>query len=821
VTIQPPLEQNSSSGNQNNQKKQMQKTKELHHSDAVFDETPSVATYSRGTNSSAVIPLSPDGLRQVHETGPVEEMPSSKLPFGQQIDQAVLAEIGSTMRLCTVSGAPGCLKIVPLPPQGKAQNHTRCAVVGATGNGKTVFINKLLGCKRVNDRILASSSSRTTTARTTVTIDRGNYEFFLKFVSREKVEFLVQECVEQAFIKALEGYSDDHVMNRLLSHDDQKFRLYYILGPWLSTEHDEDQDVVGNKKNANRSDVSDLAPSLRKASLKQHKMLLEGIRELARMVKLQLETDLSLHQNQCIIGFDDDCQDAACVMMRENKLFSQLVSSILDLVSQRFSNIKEGFISHDDNGWPSEWIFSTTKRRLFVKTLRLFTGNHFRYHGKLLSPIVEEIRLMGPFYDDCNALNNHQLVIFDSVGIGHSFDSSPGDFTQILSTASEVDFIVLVDSARQPMMQPVQDLLESLANNGHLEKVIIAYTQMDTLNDPSYRSFRQKRQFVFDSLQGAVESLSQKEGANLMRDFARSMEDRTFFFGNLHKPMKDDLNAHVPEMQKLLQIIQAPQRSRGIVSNTSPVYSVNKLQDLIEKSATELIRSWELRLGVEKIDGIPKIHWMTIKALSRRLANTDEEVYKNLSPAGDLSNGLMSGISKWLDKPIIWDTNSFNRNELQDSLNAVRRRISPRILQLSRIRLILNQRVHWQYALDQKGQGSSARRASQILSIFHRASPSVLSPEKGGVGAFCNEVIRIVEDEISRIGGSLSAGGFSSDLGKVNTESVISSFDPNFKRSGAVRGCQSNLQKSYGDVRHEEDGEQSNLLRCSGSGRLP
>ena len=55
----------------------------------------------------------------------------------------------------------------------------------------------------------------------------------------------VEECLEDACRSALQQEPDKKIATALLSHREQRFRMFYILGAWQEAHvHDEDDFVV-------------------------------------------------------------------------------------------------------------------------------------------------------------------------------------------------------------------------------------------------------------------------------------------------------------------------------------------------------------------------------------------------------------------------------------------------------------------------------------------------------------------------------------------------------------------------------------------------
>lgn len=572
---------------------------------------------------------------------------------------------------------------------------------------------------------------------------------------------LIEECVEKSTLKALDGATNSIVMDRLLEHSDQKFRLYYVLGSWKELNDGGDDEEYDHADAATTSDIKqdevlESAPSNEQDCMINLSGLLSMIRKLAESIKGQL-------QSYCTEGVidkydsSDTFQEAASYLIGRSHLFHEVVALIMNNVRERFFYIEHGILDVDQTRLPRSWSYSTTNRRDFLKSLRPFTGNDHHYYGRLLTPLVAEIRISGPFFvGDLPEPQNNLLNLIDSVGIGHTASDSFSDATShIISELDRVDGLLIVDNAAQPMQKEIKDLLSEIAANGHLEKVLIAFTHMDQLVDPNFADSIDRKRHVFRSLQSAVENLKKSNNLGVIRDFEKILDTRTFFFGNLNESSKKQTESKNKQLEKLFLTMRKPSRRADSTNIPIPVYSRSNLEECIEKSSILLLQKWKLRLGLEHEEGIRKEHWATIRALCRRIADSMCESYKNLDPSGDFSRGLMTSISNWLENPISWLPESGDYAGRNAAINNLRQRISPCIQQLSKHRSISQQLIGWQQALKLNGPGSSIRRACEMEFIFHRASPSIISPEAGCSASFRAEVIKIVEIELTRVGAKL------------------------------------------------------------------
>ncbi len=573
------------------------------------------------------------------------------------------------------------------------------------------------------------------------------------------VQMLIEECVEQSILKALDGASNKEVMNTLLEHTDQRFRLFFMLGRWkeLNDTLDEEQDdYVDADSDIEQDEVSESDPFRDLHLMNKLSGLLTKIRELAKTIRHHLQSDFE-ESDVNNYNISVDYQEAASGLINQSHLFHEIVASIMSDVKECFSYIQNGVLHCDQVGLPRSWSFSTPNRSEFLKSLRTFTGNNHHFYGRLLTPLVAEIKISGPFFvGDQREPQNNLLNLIDTLGIGHTAKHSSSESTShIISELDRLDGILIVDNATQATRQDFIDLLSVIATNGHLEKVLIAFTHMDQVVGPNFADSEDRKRHVFRSLQSAVASLKETNNLGVIRDFEKILETRTFFFGNLHESSKKHAGSKNQQLEKLFLAMRKASRRADSINIPIPVYSLVDFEMCIEESTIILLKKWKSRLGLDYEEGIRKEHWATIKALCRRIGNKMCDSYKNLDPSGDFSRVLMTGISNRLENPISWISGSDDYVGQNVAINNLRQRISPGIQGLSRRRIISDQLADWKEALEINGSGSSIRRACQMDFMFHQAAPSILSPKSRISSSLRAEVIKIIETELTRVGGVL------------------------------------------------------------------
>ena len=93
----------------------------------------------------------------------------------------------------------------------------------------------------------------------------------------------------------------------------------------------------------------------------------------------------------------------------------------------------------------------TKDREEFMRRVRWFSSNYAPAFGRLVTPLVQGIRVRGPFVPHFTA-DSTDLVLIDGQGFGHTPESTASVSTQVTKRYAEVDAILLVDNAMQSML---------------------------------------------------------------------------------------------------------------------------------------------------------------------------------------------------------------------------------------------------------------------------------------------------------------------------------------------------------------------------------
>ncbi|MEQ1888406.1 MAG: hypothetical protein ABL951_04395 [Alphaproteobacteria bacterium] len=651
-------------------------------------------------------------------------------------------------------------KLLPLP--SRDDGYARVLLMGVPGAGKTTLMRQLIGTHPKIERFPSTSVNRTTTFPTEVALRDGPYEGVVTFMSEHETRFEIEESLSAAFIEALGG-NTKQVARAFLEKSDMRFRLKYLLG-----DYDAGLDEVDPYDNDGQSDLSlDMdtaeAPTpAERATLQQTlNMYIERINRMASEAKNAFEAD----QASLIADMSSDDRNAALDLIEEmavmSDTFIELVSDVLDELRTKFALVTDGHFEKTTTGWPKAWYIkkAVDDRAAFLTAIRFFSDNHHRSWGKLLTPLVNSMRVVGPFKPTW-VDEPSQLVIVDTEGLGHKADATADLPEHVLPLLHDSDVILLVESAKNGMTNFASGkALEAIVNTGHTRKLAVVFTNMDLVKGDNLKG-QAKIDHVFGGLRNVVDNqLAKNVSADAARGLLEHLETSTFYVGLINE--FDPIPAK-PELIRLLGYLAAAQPP-VFEPVAFPKYRDDKLGFAIQDAARDFRQQWKGMLGLTPARPKP---WQTIKALSRRYAEGWDDGFV-LRPTSNLVAALSASISRFLETPIEWTGNP-TPEQKRETIDRIKRKITRDLPLLSSSRLRAQPQPQWHEAYSLVGTGTTKVRANRIEGIFERfvPVPDAVSVDRH-VWEFLDEVKAVVTKAVDEIKQEISAAKDASARTKI------------------------------------------------------
>lgn len=603
---------------------------------------------------------------------------------------------------------------LPLP---KAEDGYATAVLlGIPGAGKTTILRQLIGTDPSTERFPSTSVNRTTTFPLEVATSRDHFQAVVTFMSEHEVRFEIEESVSAAIIEGVIG-DRKQAAQALLEKSDMRFRLKYLLGDFAK-QAPEEEDPYDEIEPV---EIIDSFFAIAGADAEQMLATVEGV--ISRIIDLATQLKETVEsQNGPLDQLSFEDRNAALDLIEEeaqqDDAFLEIVSDILEEIRLKFTSVTVGEFRKTTSGWPLSWSHNSTEaeRNNFLTALKYFSGIAKPSWGRLLTPIVNGMRVFGPFkpaWADTDA----KLVLLDTEGLGHKANASADLPEQLLPLLDEADVIVLVDSAKSGMNVAAGKALEGIVNAGYSKKASILFTHMDAVKGDNLKG-NAKYEHVFLSLRNVVENQVAK---NVSPEAARYLMERlrasSFYVGKIQEADP------APARKELLRLFHHLAEARPLIFIPvgAPVYSDDNLVLAVQKAVIAFRRTWQGYLGLSTLAATKAQPWQRIKALTRRYAEQWDDGFP-LRPTSDLTNALSAAFSQFLENPLEWtaEPTAQERREAIDHLKASVTKALPAFT-ANRLREI--PQPQWSAAFSLKGTGSTLTRRNRIEELYQSAVP--------------------------------------------------------------------------------------------------
>lgn len=655
-------------------------------------------------------------------------------------------------------------KVLPLPTRN--EGYTRVMMVGTTGAGKTSLLRHLIGSHPKLDRFPSTSASRTTISDIEVISSTEElYKAVVTFFDEPTVHTNVHECVANACTALWDDLTDDKLAERFLTHRDLRFRLGYIIGSWkqdspLTAKNDDpwEYDTDPEEPSGSMDEPDSTLPMNADKEIMQDilKSYLDRIKALAADAKERLFSEMEINLDN-IKGLEKEAaQDLFEDLVQDSSDFDDLVNDIMDQVRKRFDPVSvDNMLSTHPNGWPLTWECQSSDRNDFVKAVRRFSSNNAPAFGTLLTPLVDGIRIQGPFFPTF-AERCPKLVLLDGEGLGHIGESAAGIPSRIAKRFSDADIVLLVDSAKAPMLEAPTSVLRQIAASGYQKKLALAFTHFDLVRgQANLPTFEAQREHVISSVHQKLTRLREVVGQPAIRAIERELDGCCFMLGYLDRFLTKENRGPVKELVRLIDFCEEaiePAEQPQI----SPVYDTAGLVLAIQDAAKNFHDRWNAILGFERSGNVRTVHWAEVKAFNRRVAhNLDDSEYRDLKPVADFVARLSESITRFLDKPIRWEPKDHTDSEAEEALSRVQREVFARLHEFVDKKLLRVPLKQWIEAFEHRGSASTRIRAQAIRTIYDSSVPIPGPALDRYSEQFLREIRQLVHEAIREGGGDL------------------------------------------------------------------
>lgn len=648
---------------------------------------------------------------------------------------------------------------IPLP--GPDSDYRRVLLLGTTGAGKTTVLRQLIGTNPETERFPSTSTAKTTVHDTEIVLADGPWRAVVTFVPQDEVREYLGECVSAAVLAAAKKQDDSTVLTRLLDHVNQRFRFSYVLGRTqlksdaaFGFEEDDSADDPDSESDADAAGFDTASTTAMLLSAVQK------LRALSARLTDGLKQDLRADSTQDERVLEEIFEEELDNLVRDDEEFQQLVDALMDEIERRFELLPPGQVSRAKTGWPVSWEgeWSADQRPTCVRSLARFASNHAAHFGRLLTPLVNGVRVAGPFGPTWHEGARPKLVLLDGEGLGHVPRSTSSVGTSVSRRIEIADAVLLVDNAAQPMQAAPVAVMREVISTGNARKLIVAFTHFDEVRGDNLPNAGAKARHVLASAENVLAAFGEELGPFAERALRQRLDSARFFLAGIDEKLsaeskagRDTLKQFNALLRTIEEVIDRPAPSEG-----RPVYDRMNLVLAIKSAAESYLGDWFPRLGLTHRSAIPKEHWTRVRALSRRLAGGWSDEYDTLRPVADLRKELVDKMYVFFQTPVAWEGPAPSDDERQAAFDRLADVAAKRLLDVATRRVWHERMPEWQSAFNEHGSGSSFRRARIIGErIVEPAAPVpdvTPSPDRN---QFLHLVVAEVEDAAKESGAVL------------------------------------------------------------------
>ncbi len=648
-------------------------------------------------------------------------------------------------------------KIIPLP--GKDEGYVRTLLVGTTGAGKTTLLRQLIGTDPQKERFPSTSAAKTTISNIEVVQSSETpYKAVVSFFDKTYVRQHIEECVLASVLAQIEIGKVEDVESKLLVHGEQRFRLSYVLGTSKAlqaneqedefTEDDEDESEnseIQSEPLVSQTERIQLLDTLKSYIGRISAIADASFRDLAGVFNIQLSEATKEELDTLQELLDED--------LYKRESFQEIIDDILDDVQSRFDYLLNGQFFKDRSGWPSHWIIEMEDRSEFIKTINQFSSNYAPHFGRLLTPLVEGIRVLGPFAPPWADSSENNFVLMDGEGLGHTPDSASSVSTSITRRFQDCDAIILVDNAAQPMQAAPTAVLRSIVSSGHHSKLIVCFTHFDEVKGDNLPNLSMRKEHVLNSFDNSVSAVGKALGTRAEKVLKECKQERIIFLSKIQNLVstggKNFTRNELARLTDAIKLMIAPPAPTEAI----PVYDDASLILNIQKAAQEFHAPWQARLKLRFDPQINPEHWTRIKALTRRLGELYVDEYDTLKPVADLLSRLQTNLYFFIENPLTWDPSGIDEMK-QQALDNISKELDSRLHEFVSERMFKEQISRWYDAYSHRGAGSARTRAYEVKYIYDDVAPVPGEIPSSATIDFLNDIRRLLRDSVSAGGGN-------------------------------------------------------------------
>ena len=685
---------------------------------------------------------------------------SARTTASDRFDPTVVSIFFDGMEPETETSADVRESVIPMPTRDSG--YKRVLLLGTTGAGKTTVVRQLLGTDPVRDRFPSTSTAKTTIADTEIIFSPGpEFRAVVTFSGRDEVIDHLTDCASKAALASLRGATNPEVRHLLLDHENQRFRFSYVLGRPMESAAEAQEFADFSDDDGIQSELPefeaepDALPGIDVAVTQSVvNASIDTLRDLVRELREKVRADLVTSKDDERIArelFEEELDQ----LLRSDERFNGVVDSLLDEIEKRFTALQLGTVARDRQGWPKAWQWESHDRVQFLKAVNRFSSNYAPLFGQLLSPLVDGIRVAGPFNPGWTG-DLPKLVLIDGEGLGHTPKTAAVVPTSVAKAIESADAVLLVDNAAQPIQAAPAMAIRSILTSGNIEKLVFCFTHFDEVQGDNLKTPSDRARHVLASAENLLASFREEFHPRAERSLRRRLEGYRFFLAGADQRLEvgDGKSRQLTtQLQKLVVALEEI-GDRSAAGLGRPRYDKTNLVFSITEAVISFHRRWNALLGIAYATNVGKEHWTRIKALNRRFAEGTTDAYDTLRPSSELREFLKDQIYKTLESPLGWlGQEPDDDAEASAVIDAFSNAIANRLYAPISERMSNRPLAEWQKAYELHGPRSTFARAQLISAdILARNIPVPGATPSPDQNSFLHAIIDAIEAAAKELG---------------------------------------------------------------------
>lgn len=585
-------------------------------------------------------------------------------------------------------------KAIKLP-----KDAPRVIFLGRVGVGKSTIIKNITN---FGDKINFpfTDTSRTTTYQTEYIFKnlwQDPNKFAVSFMSMEEVTQEVESAIDRAIeacinaintedtqqelIKSSRKESEqDRIIRAFYTEPNKVFDLRFLLGKYLKTDSK-------NRNNDNYQNLNHLWSSIYDYILtifsdiqktdftsynndSQHNIPTTENQEFLRRKYYEYVLDSYNYEQKDKYSTYTRFKQFVLTEIRIN------ISNLLMNLERNNIILSRNTYKNFETDWPLGFscIIDDYDSEYFYDFIKIFTSKDGSDFGKILTPLVKEMRIELPYnHKLSDEITENPIVFIDTVGTSHVVDESSSIENSINLNLDSVDIITVVDDSKTSMSADTLNILKHLTHRVARSKIFIAYTFYDEFNkkefiddfeDDEDELDNQKQDYLLDLQRSKISALLKDDRTEINR-FLNQLEDKTTFMNGL---ANKNIQSNEQDCISINNYLYKIHNYYNLYNNYLLVEKIDSLAPIVEYDYKRLAMIFfneilESYLEQQRTIYLKKIpHHKVTEALTKRLANGETSYVgaEILKPVDDLYSIMLDNLYSFILNP---KTINFKKDE--------------------------------------------------------------------------------------------------------------------------------------------------------------